>query len=106
MIEARGWSAAASHSDYGWVITGGGGPKSGDEKTDDGQAFEPFLPSTPLELQAHCLVSLDGGDNGDFLLTGGIDDADNYNKESYIFRGGEWRRVEDMPTAREGKKPN
>ena len=107
MLEARWLSAAASHPDYGWVITGGwdGGLKSTAEKTGDALTFEPF-PTLPLALSSHCLVSLDGGNNGDFLLTGGLDDGYNYNKKTYIFREGEWRPMEDMPTARDGKKPN
>ena len=62
----------------------------------------------PLTLFQHCLVSLDGGDNGDFLLTGGYSFGGDsvYNKKTYIFREDEWRQVEDMPTARGGKKPN
>ena len=107
MLEARSYSAAASHPDYGWVITGGydGGIKSTAEKTGNGRSFNTF-PSLPVSLYSHCLVSLDGGNNGDFLLTGGWDKDLNDNKKTYIFREGEWRQVEDMPTARGSKKPN
>ena len=107
MLEARYYSAAASHPNYGWVITGGygdGGRKSTAEKTGDALSFDAFSPSMPLALSSHCLVSLDGGNNGDFLLTGGW--TGGYNKKTYIFREGEWRPVEDMPTARSGKTPN
>ena len=106
MLEARSYSAAASHPNYGWVITGGlPGPKSTAEKTGNGRSFNTF-PSMPLSLRQHCLVSLDGGNNGDFLLTGGDPGGIGYNKKTYIFRDGEWRPVEDMSTARGCKKPN
>ena len=105
MLEARSFSAAASHPNYGWVITGGlPGPKSTAEKTGNGRSFNTF-PSLPLSLYGHCLVSLDGGNNGDFLLTGGYDGA-SHNKKTYIFREGEWRPAEDMPTASSRKKAN
>ena len=111
MLETRSYSAAAYHPNYGWVITGGwgpkwnSGPKSTAEKTGDALSFEPF-PTMPLALRSHCLVSLDGGNNGDFLLTGGDPGGIGYNKKTYIFRDGEWRPVEDMSTARGCKKPN
>ena len=111
MLQPRLLSAAASHPVHGWVITGGVEfPRTSAEKTADGQIFDPFLPSLPLPLFKHCLVSLDGGNNGDFLLTGGnsLDTGlgfNSFNKKSYIFREGEWRQVEDMSEARDGKKP-
>ena len=108
MLEARYASVAAFNPNYGWVITGGigdGGRTSSAEKTGDALSFEPF-PTLPLALARHCLVSLDGGNNGDFLLTGGDPGGIGYNKKTYIFRDGEWRPVEDMSTARGCKKPN
>ena len=106
MREERYSSAAASHPAHGWVITGGvGGPKSSAESTRDGRTFQSF-PALPLGLYAHCLVSLEGGgDSGDFFLTGGWNRA-AYNKKTFIFRQGEWRQVEDMPTGRGSKQPN
>ena len=107
MQEARYYSSAASHPDHGWVITGGGrGYKSSAELTRDGRSFQtaPDL-ELPLVLRTHCLVSLDGGDSGDFFLTGGKGNDGN-NKKTYLFREGGWRPVKDMPTARGGKKPN
>ena len=108
MQEARYLSAATSHPDHGWVITGGlPGPKSSAELTRDGRSFQtaPDL-ELPLGLWQHCLISMDGGDSGDFFLTGGDPAGRGYNKKTYIFRQGGWRLVEDMPTARHGKKPN
>ena len=58
----------------------------------------------PLRLYSHCLVSLEGADRGDFLLAGGATGI-FYNKKTFLFKEGEWRQVEDMPTARAGKKP-
>ena len=107
MSEARYDSAAASHPSHGWVITGGegdGGFLSSAESTRDGRTFRPFTP-LPLGLSGHCLVSLEGSDRGDFLLTGGWDGS-GYSKKTFLYRGGEWKEVEDMPTARTGKKPN
>ena len=106
MREARYISSAASHPEHGWVITGGyPGPKSSAELTRDGRSFQtaPDL-ELPLGLSGHCLVSLDGGDSGDFFLTGGYNDG--INKKTYLFREGGWRPVKDMPTARDCKKPN
>ena len=59
----------------------------------------------PLGLYKHCLVSLEGTDRGDFLLTGG-DDRSGWNKKTFLYKEGEWREVEDMPTARRGKRAN
>ena len=114
MSEARSGAAAASHPSHGWVITGGSAnphPKSGyrtheistAESTRDGRSFQPF-PQLPLGLGRHCLVSLEGGDSGDFLLTGGKAAAgwQGYNKATFIYREGEWRQVADMSTARNG----
>ena len=107
MSEARSFSAATSHPDHGWVITGGWGLKSSAELTRDGRSFQtaPDL-ELPLVLRTHCLVSLDGGDSGDFFLTGGDPGGYDSNKKTYLFREGGWRPVKDMPTARRGKKPN
>ena len=108
MSEARADNSATSHPDHGWVITGGyPGPKSSALLTRDGRSFQtaPDL-ELPLGLGHHCLVSLDGGDSGDFFLTGGYNDDADFNKKTYLFRQGAWRPVKDMPTARQGKKPN
>ena len=107
MQKPRHDSAAASHPDHGWVITGGyeRSYKSSAESTRDGRTFQSF-PELPLSLSRHCLVSLDGGgDSGDFLLTGGWDGG-GMNKKTLIFEQGEWRQVEDMPTARDSEMPD
>ena len=107
MRQARSGAAAASHPSYGWVITGGwngDGRLSSAESTLDGRTFQPFT-QIPLRLLRHCLVSLEGTDRGDFLITGGFDGR-GYNKKTFLYKEGEWREVEDMPTARAGKKPN
>ena len=103
MSEARYGSAAASHPSHGWVITGGsrnGGLLSSAESTRDGRTFRPFA-TIPLALSSHCLVSLEGADSNDFLLTGGWDGR-HYNKETFIYKQGVWRQAQDMPTARSG----
>ena len=111
MREARFYSAAAYHPSHGWVITGGdnGGLQndilSSAESTRDGRTFRPFT-QLPLDLWGHCLVSLEGTDRGDFLLTGGDKGVHDFNKKTFLYKGGEWREVEDMPTARRGKKAN
>ena len=110
MSKARSSSAAASHPSHGWVITGGNDRDderlSSAESTRDGRTFRPFTP-LPLGLVEHCLVSLEGTDRGDFLLTGGdVIGRGDYNKQTFLYKGGEWREVEDMPTARRGKKAN
>ena len=72
MKEARSYSAAALNDQYGWVISGGwgNGPfKSSVEHSSDGRNFE-TLPSMPIRLSSHCLVPLDGDEDGLFL-TGG-----------------------------------
>ena len=106
MHQKRAYSAAAYHPAHGWVISGGYGDgeyKSSVESTRDGLTFKSFA-DLPLGLWGHCLVSLGGAAIGDFLLTGGAgDDADN--KKTFIYRQGLWRRVEDMPSARQGKSP-
>ena len=108
MREARSDSAAASHPSHGWVITGGW---NGDERlssaesTRDGRTFRPFTP-LPLGLYNHCLVSLEGSDRGDFLLTGGDKGVNDYNKKTFLYKEGEWREVEDMPVARTSKMLN
>ena len=53
----------------------------------------------PLGLWQHCLVSLEGTETGDFLLTGG-NEGDDANKKTFLYKEGGWRQVEDMPTAR------
>ena len=106
MLKKRYSPAAASHPSHGWVITGGCCPfKSSAESTRDGRTFQSFT-DLPLGLSGHCLVSLEGGDGGDFLLTGGVSEEDS-NKKTFIYQQGKWRQVEDMPTGRQGKKkPN
>ena len=75
MREARFLSAAALNNQYGWVISGGygtdgqRGPKSSVEHTSDGRNFE-TLPSMPITLNSHCLVSLDGDEDGLFYYWG------------------------------------
>jgi len=109
MREPRAGHAAASHPSHGWVITGGFGFRSQDsqlkgsaESTRDGRTFRPFTP-TPLLLWGHCLVSLEGTDTGDFLLTGGDGVGDNgVNKKTFLYKEGGWRQVEDIPTVRIG----
>ena len=107
MQEKRAYSAAAFHPAHGWVISGGYGDreyKSSVESTRDGLTFKSFT-ELPLGLWGHCLVSLEGVESGDFLLTGGAggDGGDNDNKKTFIYGQGLWRRVEDMPSARQGK---
>ena len=104
MQQKRAYSAAAFHPAHGWVISGGYGDgqyKSSVESTRDGCTFQSFT-ELPLGLWGHCLVSLEGAESGDFLLTGG-GGGDKDNKETFIYEQGVWRQVKDMPSAREGK---
>lgn len=109
MQEKKYGSAAAAHPSHGWVITGGIGGNdlgaktlSSAESTKDGRNFRGFT-QLPLGLSGHCLVPLEGGESGDFLLTGGDREMRNdYNKQTFLYKEGEWRKVEDMPTARRG----
>ena len=99
--EARHSSAAAFHPDHGWVITGGydGARKSTAERTRNGSAFDAFA-KLPIALSDHCMVSLDGSDEGDFLVAGGF--GNGYNKRTFIYKNSEWIPAADMPTARRG----
>ena len=101
MKEARSSSAAAFHPDHGWVITGGydGARKSTAERTRNGSAFDAFA-KLPIALSDHCMVSLDGSDEGDFLVAGGF--GNGYNKRTFIYKNSEWIPAADMPTARRG----
>ena len=97
MGEERGFSAAALTSRNEWVISGGlPSPKSSVESTSDGRNFETF-PSMPIALAYHCIISLDG-DEGDLFVTGGYTGTDN--DRTFIFKDGEWKEMERMPTAR------
>ena len=99
MGEERYYSAAALTSRNEWVISGGRpGPKSSVERTSDGRNFETF-PSMPIALSTHCLISLDG-DEGDLFVTGGYTSFGARNDRTFIFKDGEWREMERMPTAR------
>ena len=104
MREARSYSAAALNDRYGWVISGGYGgigksKLSSVEHTSDGRNFE-TLPSMPIPLVSHCLVSLDGDEDGDLFVTGGYADSDP-NKRAFLFKNGSWKEMESMPTARQ-----
>ena len=110
MGETRSYSVSDTHPSHGWVIAGGdgdgfgyGGSKSSAERTKDGTTFLPFT-ALPLALKEHGLVSLGVGGKGDFFLTGGRTTGKRYNKNSFIYTSGSWRKVADMPTARHGKK--
>jgi len=106
MREARYFSAAALNDRYGWVISGGygnDGRTSSVEHSSDGRNFE-NLPSMPirlwqLRLSRHCLVSLDGDEDGLFV-TGGYP-GNPFNKRTFIYKNGSWNETESMPTARE-----
>ena len=102
MGEERHFSAAALTSQNEWVISGGygGSSKSSVESTSDGRNFETF-PSMPIALSSHCLISLDG-DEGDLFVTGGWTNG-ALNDRTFIFKDGEWKEVERMPTARSGE---
>ena len=110
MREKRSSSAGAFHPKHGWVITGGynGSRHSSCEVTRDGISFEEFL-ALPIALWQHSIVALDGVE-GDFFITGGSDrtgwTGSFFIARTFIFKNQEWREVEKMPTAREGKKPD
>ena len=108
MNEAREGSAAAHHKDLGFLITGGKSSgdhfKSSTEITKDGVTFEDFTP-LPIGLRQHCLVALDGDEDGDFFVVGG-QMSGGYNKRAFTHKGNQWVEVEEVPTARRGKKPN
>ena len=83
----------------GWVISGGYGPRSSVEHTMDGRNFE-TLPSMPIELYGHCIVSLGGDEDGDLFVTGGYDGNYDDNTRTFVFKNGSWEEMESMPTAR------
>ena len=113
MNEARAECAAAHHKDLGFLITGGKSStsqpsgahfKSSTEITKDGVNFEVFTP-LPIGLRLHCMVALDGDEEGDFFVGGGSK-SDGYNKRAFIHKGNQWVEVKEMPTARRGKEPD
>jgi len=53
-----------------------------------------------MALVDHSIVSLDDRGDGHFFLTGGFTTGRNINNKAYLYKGGEWSRVADMPTAR------
>ena len=67
--------------------------------TKDGINFE-FLPEMPLALRSHCMVALDGDDL--FVTGGSTGDYYSTNNQSFLYHSDtkEWKRLEDMPTAR------
>ena len=107
MTESRIDHAAAHHKDLGFLITGGKWPesfKSSTEITRDGDTFEAFTP-LPIGLRAHCMVALDGDEEGDFFVGGGDKSGQKYTKSAYIYKSNQWVGVEELPTGSRGKKP-
>ena len=99
--------AAAHHSVIGFLVTGGSNGSarlSSTEITVDGITFADFTP-LPFAINDHCLVALDLDDDGDFFLGGGDIDSAPHNKRAFVHRGSQWVEVNEMPTARQGKKP-
>ena len=99
--EGRRYSAGAYDKKYGLIITGGYPAKSSIEHFAKFSKVN-FAPM-PIGLRAHCLVSLDDADAGDFLLTGGRDSTGgNRNKKTFIYRlaSNEWIQMADIRTAR------
>ena len=113
MKDARKFFAAAHHEVKGFLVTGSNGngknsdPRlSSTEITIDGITFVDFTP-LPFALGDHCMVALDGDNDGDFFLVGGDQDdglAAQHNKKAFVHRGSQWGEVREMPTARQGKK--
>ena len=105
MKEARRFFAAAHHSVKGFLVTGGYGDNgrlSSTEITLDGITFADFTP-LPFAVHDHCLVALDGYDDGDFFLTGGDTTDTPHNNKAFVYRGSQWVEVTRMPTARQGE---
>ena len=108
MKESRCHHAAAHHKDLGFLITGGKWPenfKSSTEITRDGVTFEVFTP-LPVGLRDHCMVALDGDEEGDFFVGGGDKWGQKYIKSTYIYKNNQWVGVKELPTGRRGKMPN
>ena len=108
MKEARRFFAAAHHQVKGFLVSGSNDENlrlSSTEITIDGITFVDFTP-LPFALGDHCMVALDGDNDGDFFLVGGdTDDDTQHNKKAFVHRGSQWVEVREMPTARQGKKP-
>ena len=108
MTTSRAHHAAAHHKDLGFLITGGKYPddyKSSTEITTDGVTFEAFTP-LPVGLRDHCMVALDGDEEGDFFVGGGDISIGKYRKEAFIHKNNQWMDVKELPTGSRGKKPN
>ena len=108
MTTSRAHHAAAHHKDVGFLITGGKWPenfKSSTEITRDGVTFEAFTP-LPVGLRDHCMVALDGDEEGDFFVGGGDSSVKTYTKSTYIYKNNQWVGVRELPTGRRGKMPN
>ena len=109
MNEARAEGAAAYHKDLGFLVTGG--KSSGDsfktstEITQDGVTFRAFT-SLPIGVLNHCMVALDGDEEGDFFVGGGDSSVGKYTKKAFIHKDNQWMDAEQLPTGRRGKKPN
>ena len=110
MKEARRFFAAAHHQVKGFLVSGSNDPDprlrlSSTEITIDGITFSDFTP-LPFALGDHCMVALNEDDDGEFFLGGGDVDNTPHNKRAFVHRGSRWVEVREMPTARQGKKPN
>ena len=108
MTTSRAHHAAAHHKDVGFLITGGKWPenfKSSTEITRDGVTFEAFTP-LPVGLRDHCMVALDGDEEGDFFVGGGDIRGGKYSKRAFIYKNNQWMDVKELPTGSRGKKPN
>merc|ERR1711879_325082 len=102
MGTSRELHAAAHHKDLGFLITGGKHPesyKTSTEITRDGVTFEAFTP-LPIGLRSHCMVALDGDEEGDFFVGGGHSSGQQYDKRAYIYKINQWVEVEELPTGR------
>ena len=104
MKETRRFFAAAHHKVKGFLVTGGHSNARllSTEITVDGITFADFTP-LPFALHDHCLVALDGYDDGDFFLTGGDTSSTPHNKKAFVYRGSQWVEVTQMPTSRQGE---
>ena len=67
--------------------------------TRDGETFVDLAPM-PIGLSKHCMVALDGDDL--FVTGGSTGDYYSTNNQSFLYHSDtkEWKRLEDMPTAR------
>ena len=104
MKEARRSFAAAHHEVKGFLVTGGHSNAflSSTEITVDGITFVDFTP-LPFAVRDHCLVALDGYDDRDFFLTGGVTSYTPHNNRALVYRDSQWVEVTQMPTARQGE---